>query len=180
MTRAEVMSRRSEIARLLAHSRAELDSALLATWTLGTKLRDKRHQVRESMGRSGWPEWLRVAFPGKTAVGLRCMRFAEEISSPACIPALSLRQAYFCLGVSTEPKLRSSTRQRRFLAGYVRNAQRLLIELRRQRSRRAGVDLQRVRADLAPLTRELALLFRENPAEQANPTRSRHTNPNDR
>ncbi len=180
MTRAEVMSRRSEIARLLARSRAELDLALLVTWTLGSKLRDERQRVRKSMGRSAWPEWLRVAFPGKTAVGLRCMRFAEEISSPASIPALSLRQAYFRLGVSTEPKLRGSTRQRRFLAGYVRNAQRLVIELRRQRSRKAGIDLQRVRADLAPLSRELGLLFRENPAEQPTPTRSRRTNPNDR
>lgn len=75
------------------------------------------------------------------------------------IAALSLRQAYYRLGVSTEPKSRTSTRQRSRITAHVRNSQRLVIELRRKRRSSPGAEIQRIRGDLAPLFRELTALY---------------------
>ena len=157
--RVPIDAAQREINRLLASSRADLDRALVASWTLGCMLRDVRDRVRRTMGRSAWPEWLRVAFPRHRVVALRWSRFAEEFSSVDEIAALSLRQAYFRLGVSTEPKSRTSTRQRSRITAYVRNSQRLVIELRRKRRARTGEEMKRIRGDLAPLFRELTALY---------------------
>jgi hypothetical protein len=172
MTHDEFTVRQREITALIASSRADLDRALLAAWTLGRMLQDERVRVRRTMGRSAWQQWLDVTFPVRPALASLYLRFAREISSPTEIPALSLRQAYFRLGVSTEPKLRDSTRQRRRLAGYIRNAQRLVTELRRRRRRRSPAEIERVRVDLGPLFRELALLFRQSPPAPTSTTTS--------
>lgn len=92
------------------------------------------------------------------------MQLARSITDEGELKSLSLRQAYFRLGIATEPKIRRRALRVAPLPAYVRNAQRLLLSVR-MRLRLRPLDAEtrnRLRADLSPLHRQLNALFGEN------------------
>jgi hypothetical protein len=93
----------------------------------------------------------RSALPGVGAFGER----SEALKQ------FSLRQAYFRLGVSTEPKLRGTTFRLPSLPPHIRNAQRVLLSVRtRLRLRQMTADERKhLCDDLRPLHEQLCVLF---------------------
>jgi hypothetical protein len=141
-------------------SRTDLDTALHAAWHIGDLLNAERQHVRRTMGRSAWPSWLAANFP--RAGALRCMRLARAVRDVNDLRALSLRQAYFYLGIATEPK-RQRAPYCAPLPAYLRHAQRLLLSVRmRLRLQRMDPDARRrLCSDLRPLREQLGALFGE-------------------
>lgn len=84
------------------------------------------------------------------------MRLAASISDPAFLEGLSLRQAYFRLGIATEPKKRRLHTVAP-LPDCVRFAARLVLALNRNRNVREFAD--RYRRDLLPLYERLRSLY---------------------
>jgi hypothetical protein len=163
--REGIQWRYSEIKRLTALGRTDVERALAHAWHAGRCLVAERDRVQQTMGRSAWNEWLRLNFPDTPEIARRYMRLASEHASPATLSGLSLREVYFRLGVSTEPKVRDETRVRCRLAGHVRSSQRLLLAVHRSRRRWSAdeADRQRLCRDLEPLYRELNTLFSKPP-----------------
>src|SRR5207253_2231797 len=91
----------------------------------------------------------------------RYMRLAESLGDVSFIGGLSLRQAYFRLGIATEPK----KAQQHAVAGlpdYVRLATRLVSALRRAKARgKDGAVAAAYRRDLRVLYEQLQPLFGE-------------------
>lgn len=141
-------------------SRESLNRALGAAWRMGQLLRAEKPRVRRRMGRDAWPSWLAANFPDSRRVAERWMNLARAFGDERELHALSLRQAYFRLGIPTEPKKRRPV-PTLALPSYLRSAQRLLVSVRmRLRLRQMNaIDHARLRADLAPLRRQLDALF---------------------
>lgn len=170
--RDDLVAHRAEIHRLVRRSCSELVQALRHAWVIGQRLATERERVMRAVGRTAWLEWLHLNFPETKRTAQRCLALAREFGNPQGFESLSVRQSYFRLGVSTEPKSRGSIPGRGRLAGHIRSSQRLLVELRR-RNRSAsgcGEHLRQVRNDLAPLYRELSRLFREPVPSSSTPT----------
>lgn len=150
----------ADLASGVGRSRASLNLALSAAWKMGQTLDTEKRRARRQMGRGAWPAWLAANFPGSQKAALRLMRLARSISDERQLSALSLRQAYFRLGIPTEPKKRAMPGLAR-LPHHVRSAQRLLLSVR-MRLRMRQMDAaarRRLREDLAPLRRQLEVLF---------------------
>jgi hypothetical protein len=93
-----------EVRRLCAESREKLDDALAAAWLAGKLLAEQKQTLRRKAGRGAWLVWLEMIFEGGRSTAYRYMRLACEIFNPETFRGLSLRQAYFRLGIATEPK----------------------------------------------------------------------------
>lgn len=157
---AEINRLHAEVQRCTADSRAALNAALAAAWHAGQLLRAERARVDETMSRGAWPLWVRKHFRGSWRTAHRYMKLAEAISDVSFVSGLSLRQAYFRLGIATEPKTRGGHAVAP-LPDYVRLATRLVSALNRRRSRGAFPPTlaDAYRRDLRALYEKLQPLF---------------------
>jgi len=149
-----------EVRRLCAESREKLDDALAAAWHAGKLLAEQRQHLRQTSGRGEWRVWLEASFAGGRSTAYRYMKLAREISDPETLRGLSLRQAYFRLGIATEPK--NSAQQIhpvQMLPEPVVLAQKLLRLLRKQQKLSDGCM-----TDLAVLYRQLRVIFERTTA----------------
>lgn len=142
-------------------SRAALDRALVAAWQTGRLLEAERARVRRAMGRTMWQHWLTENFPGSHRIAARYLELARSVKDPDALKQLSLRQAYFRLGVSTEPKVRGKEFRLPRLPPHIRNAQRVLLSVRtRLRLRQLTAEERKHFCDdLRPLHEQLCVLF---------------------
>lgn len=138
--------------RMAVDSRNALRLALAAAWRAGQLLIEAKRHVRRRMGRGAWLSWLEVNFEGSARTAQRYMCLARCIEDPKEVEGLSLRQAYFRLGISTEPKSRRDVVPVGVLPEPIRLATRLVEVLRAQPA--AGYC-----EDLRPLFDELRSLF---------------------
>lgn len=149
------------VLRCTSDSRAALNAALTAAWHAGRLLLTERQRVHATMLRGGWSRWVRKNFRGSLRTAYRYMRLAESLADVSFVGGLSLRQAYFRLGIATEPK----KAQQHAVAGlpdYVRLATRLVSALRRAKARgRDAVVVDAYRRDLRALYEQLRPLFGE-------------------
>ena len=159
---AEINRLHSEVQRCTADSRAALNAALGFAWQAGRLLKVERVRVDETMHRGAWPLWVRKNFRGSWRTAHRYMRLAESISDSSFVSGLSLRQAYFRLGIATEPKTRGGHAVAP-LPEYVRLATRLVSELNRRRPRGTypAPLAETYRRDLRALYEYLRPLFGE-------------------
>lgn len=151
-TAAENINRLHAVAvRLALDSRNSLQLALSAAWEAGQLLLSEKARVRKKMGHGAWLPWLEASFDGTARTAQRYMCLARSVSDAAFLRGLSLRQAYFRLGIATEPKARQEAVAVPLLPEPVRLAGRLLDALREQPPA--------CRDDLRPLFNELRQLF---------------------
>ena len=152
----EINRLHAEVLRCAADSRKALSAALAAAWHAGTLLRAERKQINTRRCRGAWRLWVCAHFRGSFRTTQRYMRLAASISDPSFLEGLSLRQAYFRLGIATEPKKR---RQHAVtpLPPCVRLAARLVCAL--NRSRNAREFAERYRRDLLPLYERLCSFY---------------------
>lgn len=92
------------VQRCNADSRTALNAALTAAWHAGQLLLAERERVNAIMLRGAWCGWLRKNFRGSLRTAHRYVRLAQSLSDVTFLGGLSLRQAYFRLGIATEPK----------------------------------------------------------------------------
>lgn len=116
--------------RFAVSSRDSLRLALSAAWEAGQLLLSEKGRVRKQMGHGAWLHWLEANFQGTARTAQRYMCLARSISDTAFLQGLSLRQAYFRLGIATEPKERREAVCVPLLPEPVRLAGRLLEALR--------------------------------------------------
>lgn len=159
---AEINRLHHEVQRCTADSRLALDAALVAAWRAGQLLRAERARVNETMTRGSWPRWVRRHFRGSYRTAHRYIKLAEATVDVSALSGLSLRQAYFRLGIATEPKPRGA-HPVATLPDYVRLATRLVSVLNRRRTRGTypAVLADAYRRDLRALYENLRPLFGE-------------------
>lgn len=145
------MGKRAEV-----DSRNSLRLALSAAWKAGQLLIAEKKSVNRRMGRGAWMTWLEQNFNGSARTAQRYMCLAHSITDASFLRGLSLRQAYFRLGISTEPKARRETVSVSPLPETIRLATRL-VEVLRARPANGYQE------DLRPLFDQLRTMF-----EQAN------------
>lgn len=137
-------------------SRHSLRQALSAAWRAGGLLIEAKKHVRRRMGRGAWLPWLEQNFEGSARTAQRYMCLARSVTDTGSLGGLSLRQAYFRLGISTEPKSRRDAILVAALPEPVRLATRLFEVLR-------ATPAENYCEDLRPLFEQLRTMF-----EQAN------------
>lgn len=150
-----------EVLRALSESRATLDRALLTAWHIGRLLQVDQARARRLLMLG---EWRR-----SVAANLRCtertidryLKLAAAATDPGDLPRLSFRQAYYRLGVSTQPKARAKSLRLPILPRHLRSAQRVLLSVRTQLRGRQMTDEQHRHLcdDLRPLHQQLCVLF---------------------
>lgn len=156
LTPADEINRLHEVAvRCAFDSKRALFAALSAAWQAGQLLTAEKKRVRRTMGAGAWLLWLRQHFEGSARTAQRYMRLHASVADVAFLRGLSLRQAYFRLGIATEPKARRESVSVPGLPEAARLAGRLMCALR---SRRARPSLD----DLRPLYEHLRRLFEPN------------------
>lgn len=156
------------VLRCNADSRAALNAALTAAWHAGRLLVAERERVNATMRRGAWCGWLRKNFRGSVRTAHRYVRLAQSISDVTFLGGLSLRQAYFRLGIATEPK-KHGQHPVTALPAYVRLATRLVCALRRRPPRGPAAEavVAAYRRDLRSLYEQLQPLFAD--ANQGQP-----------
>lgn len=164
---AEINRLHAQVRQCAAQSRGQLTAALVAAWHAGRLLRAERERVNATLLRGAWSLWLRKNFQGSAKTAKRYMALAEVITDLSAFQGLSLRQAYFRLGIATEPK-----KQRQHpvapLPDYIRLAGRLVCVLRRVRRLARTPLAEAYRRDLRPLYEQLQPLFVEANQRPAN------------
>ena len=149
----------AEAVRLSAESRDVLGGALVAAWKAGQLLAVEKRSVRRSMGPGAWQLWLERYFTGTPRTAQRYMRLAKTVSDVSFLRGMSLRQAYFRLGIATEPKSPGRTVLLRPVARHAVLAMRLLGALE-TRSDQFSPEFQKAyQQDLRPLYERLRALF---------------------
>ncbi len=138
--------------RLAVDSSNSLRLALSAAWQAGQLLVAEKKRVRRTMGPGAWLLWLQQNFHGSPRTAQRYMCLARSIADAEFVRGLSLRQAYFRLGIATEPKSRSESVAVEPLPEPIRLASRLMQVLR---SKKGAAQ----RNDLRPLYEQLRRLF---------------------
>ena len=157
----EINRLHAEVRARVVASRDALNDALAAAWQAGQLLLAERAQVNKTMLRGAWPLWVRRNFEGSLKTARRYMQLAQSVSDLSCLRGLSLRQAYFRLGIATEPK-KSGRHAVARLPDYVRLATRLVAVLNRRRGPHRAATPDHVRRDLRPLYERLRIVFAEN------------------
>jgi len=150
------------VQRCNADSRTALNAALTAAWHAGQLLLAERERVNAVMLRGAWCGWLRKNFRGSLRTAHRYVRLAQSLSDVTFLGGLSLRQAYFRLGIATEPK-KCGHHSVPPLPDYVRLATRLSCALRRRPPRGPAADavVEAYRRDLRVLFDQLRPFFTE-------------------
>ena len=100
----EINRLHAEVEKRTHESCDMLHVALRATWKAGQLLVAEKRTVRRTMGPGAWQLWLERYFVGSPRTAQRYMRLANTVADVSFLQGLSLRQTYFQLGISTEPK----------------------------------------------------------------------------
>jgi hypothetical protein len=148
------------VVRCTAESRTALNAALTAAWQAGRLLQAEHERINRALLKGGWSRWVRKNFKGSLRTAYRYMRLAETLTDVTFVGGLSLRQAYFRLGIATEPK-KARQHEVSALPDYVRLATRLVSALRRRppRGKNAAALAESYRRDLRVLYEQLQPLF---------------------
>jgi len=156
----EINRLHAEVVRLTTESRQSLESAVAVAWQTGQLLLVEKKRVRQKCG-GAWGLWLEHNFKGTPRTAQRYMWLAQSEPDVSRLEGLSLRQAYFRLGLATEPKSPLGNMRVRPLPQYIRLAGRLLVELGPSTDIRRLPPEQRevYRQDLRPLYQRLQALF---------------------
>ena len=158
----EINRLHEEVVRCTAESRQALHSALAAAWRAGQLLNAEKTRVRKTMGAGAWLIWLRQNFRGTPRTAQNYMRLAQCVADESFLKGMSLRQAYFRLGIATEPKSRAASVHVEPLPPHVRLAARLMRALKdetRDFTQIAPPQLTAFRQDLRGLYEQLRRLF---------------------
>lgn len=149
---AKINKLHAEVTRLEKESRHKLDKALISAWQAGRLLIEAKGNICRQAGRASWLPWLETCFDGHVRTAQRYMRLARATDKPEEFVGLSLRQAYFRLGLSIQPNRSDSRTSDIKLPPYISLANKLTKALRRTR--------RQIRAsDLAALYAELRAIF---------------------
>lgn len=155
----EINRLHAEAVRLSAESRDKLHGALVAAWRAGQLLVAEKRTVRRTMGPGAWHFWLERYFLGTPRTAQRYMLLAKSVSDDSFLNGMSLRQAYFRLGIATEPKSPGRSVVLRPVSRHAVLAARLL-GLLKARPTLLPPELQKTyRQDLRPLYERLRSLF---------------------
>ncbi len=158
-TADEINRLHAEAVKLSGDSRDALHAALVAAWKAGQLLAVEKRHVRHSMGAGAWLLWLERYFSGSPRTAQRYMLLAKSVSDATFLHGMSLRQAYFRLGIATEPKSPGRTVALRPLPRHAVLAGRLL-GLLKSRPNLLGSEVRKAyRQDLRPLYERLRGLF---------------------
>lgn len=150
-----------EAVRRSNDSRAALCAALEAAWQAGRLLNEEKRRVRRAMGRGAWLLWLESNFQGTPRTAQRYMQLARSEADASRLCGMSLRQAYWRLGIATEPKSRAGRAPVENLPAHVRFAHKLVLALKSCVSAGKVTPAQcaHYRQDLRPLYDLLCPLF---------------------
>jgi len=161
----EINRLHAEVVRLTTESRQLLESAVAVAWQTGQLLLAEKKRVRQTSG-GAWGLWLEHNFKGTPRTAQRYMWLAESEPDISQLQGLSLRQAYFRLGIATEPKSPRGNMRVRPLPQHSCLAGRLLVELGPCADIRRLPPEQReaYRQDLRPLYQRLQALFETDAA----------------
>lgn len=158
----EINRLHEEVVRSTAGSKQALHAALAAAWRAGHLLIEEKKRVRRTMGGGAWRLWLEQNFRGSARTATNYMRLAASVADASFLQGLSLRQAYFRLGIATEPKSRATSVQVAPLPAHVRLATRLVRALKEEGGDFARLPPEQVaafRQDLRSLYEQLRRLF---------------------
>jgi len=100
----EINRLHAEVEKKTNESRDMLNVALRAAWKAGQLLVAEKRTVRRTMGPGAWQLWQARYFAGSPRTAQRYMRLANTVADVSFLQGMSLRQTYFQLGISTEPK----------------------------------------------------------------------------
>lgn len=158
----EINRLHAEVTRCAAESKRSLHAALAAAWRAGHLLIAEKQRVRRTMGGGAWLLWLEQNFRGTRRTASNYMRLAQSVADASFLKGMSLRQAYFRLGIATEPKSRAKSVAVEPLPEHVRLATRLIRALKEESGDFARLSPQQVttfRQDLRALYEQLRRLF---------------------
>ncbi len=158
----EINRLHEDVVRGTAESKQALHAALAAAWRAGHLLVEEKKRVRRTMGGGAWRLWLEQNFRGSARSATDYMRLAASVADVSFLQGLSLRQAYFRLGIATEPKSRSTSVHVAPLPAHVRLATRLVRALKEEGGdfgRLAPDQVATFRQDLRSLYEQLRRLF---------------------
>ena len=158
--RADEINRlHAESEKTRAESRDMLHVAVVAAWKAGQLLLAEKRTVRRTMGPGAWILWLERYFAGTPRTAQHYMRLASRVADVSFLRGMSLRQAYFSLGIATEPKSPARSVMLRPVPRYATLAVRLLAVLP-ARSNSISPEMQRIyRQDFRPLYERLRSWF---------------------
>jgi len=155
----EINRLHAEAVRLSTESRDALQAAVVAAWKAGQLLAVEKRNVRRTMGPGAWQLWLERHFSGTPRTAQRYMLLAKQVSDVSFLNGMSLRQAYFRLGIATEPKLAARVGLVNRLPKYITLSMRLLAVLEPNADRLSPELRTAYRQDLRPLYERLRALF---------------------
>lgn len=158
----EINRLHQEVLHRSQQSKAELSAALVSAWRCGRLLVAEKLRVRRTMGGGAWMLWLEQYFKGSVRTSARYMALAASVADEAQLTGMSLRQAYFRLGIATEPKCRQNTVLVAPLPEHIRLTTRLLAALQSETgglAKLAPPQAAIYRDDLRKLYTELRSLF---------------------
>lgn len=167
----EINRLHGEAVQRAGDSRAALCAALEAAWQAGLLLTEEKRRVRRVMGCGAWLLWLEDNFQGTPRTAQRYMQLARSEADASRLHGMSLRQAYWRLGIATEPKSRAGLASVESLPAHVRFAQKLVVALKPRVSDGKVTPEQcaHYRQDLRPLYDLLRPLFESSAPSLAFP-----------
>jgi hypothetical protein len=161
----EINRLHAEVVRLTTESKQSLASAVAVAWQAGHLLLAEKKRVRQTCG-AAWLLWLEHNFKGVPRTAQRYMWLAQSEPDVSQLQGLSLRQAYFRLGLATEHKSPAENRQVRSFPQHILLTGKLLVALPSCDDVRRLPPEQReaYRQDLRPLYQRLRPLFETDTA----------------
>ena len=161
----EINRLHAEVVRLTTESRQSLVSAVAVAWQTGQLLLAEKKRVRKACG-GAWLFWLEHNFKGTPRTAQRYMWLAESEPDISQLQGLSLRQAYFRLGIATEHKSPTKFGLPLQLPSHIRLAGKLFDALQPCADVRRMTPEQReaYRIDLRTLYQRLRPLFETDTA----------------
>ncbi len=151
----EINRLHEEVVRRTAESKDALHAALAAAWSAGQLLNAEKKRVRRTMGGGAWLLWLEEHFRGTRRTASNYMRLAASVADVSFLQGFSLRQAYFRLGIATEPKSRATSVHVEPLPAHVRLATRLVRAIKEE----SGDFEQLSPAQVAAFRQDLRVLY---------------------
>jgi hypothetical protein len=124
----EINRLHAEVVRLTTESKQSLLSAVAIAWQTGQLLLAEKKRVRQTCG-GAWGLWLEHNFKGTPRTAQRYMWLAQSEPDVSQLQGLSLRQAYFRLGLATEHKSPAGNRQVRSFPQHILLTGKLLVAL---------------------------------------------------
>ncbi len=144
-------------------SRQALHGALTAAWQAGQLLLAEKKRVRCSMGLGAWLLWLEANFRGAARTAQRYMRLAQCVADIDFLRGMSLRKAYYRLGIATETKTPGMRPLAHRLPAYIILANKLVRALKHHQGKTAEEQGEAYRRDLWALYETLRPWFASAP-----------------